>query len=87
LNKIKDIDGKLKKLSSECREFGGKSLVDKDLDQILRNTCERTKLIYNYRSKSIKMFKKFKQKLCQKFLQTNGKLFVIKPFEDLNEEN
>ncbi len=87
MSKIKDVDGKMKKLSYECREFGGKSLVDKDLDEILRNTYERAKLIYNYRSKSIKKFKKFKQKLSQKFLQTNGKLFVIKPFEDLNEEN
>jgi arsenate reductase-like glutaredoxin family protein len=67
-NKSKDFDGKLKKLSSECREFGGKGLVDKDLDEILKNTYERTKLIYNYRSKSIKKFNKYKQNISQKSL-------------------
>ncbi len=87
LSKIKDIEGKLKKLSLEYREFGGKSIVDKDLDEILRNTYERAKVIYNYRSKSTKKFKKFKENLGKKFLQTSGKLFIIKPFEDLNEEN
>jgi polyketide synthase PksR len=87
LNKFKDIDGKMKKLSSELREFGGKGLVDKDLDEILRNTYERAKVIYNYRSKSVKKLKKFKQNLGKKFLETSGKLFIIKPFEDLNEEN
>jgi hypothetical protein len=28
-----------------------------------------------------------KQTLDKKLLQTNGKLFIIKPFEDLNESN
>jgi polyketide synthase PksR len=87
LNKIKDIDGKMKKLSSELREFGGKGLVDKDLDEILRNTYERAKVIYNYRSKSVKKLKKFKQNLSQKFLETSGKLFIIKPFEESNESD
>ena len=28
-----------------------------------------------------------KQTLSKKLVQTNGKLFIIKPFEDLNERN
>ncbi len=87
LSKIKGINEKLKKLSSELREFGGKGLIDKDMDEILRHMYERAKLIYNYRLKSTKKFKKMKQTLSKKLLQTNGKLFIIKPFEDLNESN
>jgi hypothetical protein len=87
LSKIKGINEKLKKLSSQLRELAGKGLVDKDLDEILRLTYERAKVIYNYRLKSTKKFKKMKQTLSKKFLQTSGKLFVIKPFEDLNESN
>jgi hypothetical protein len=67
-NKSKHIDEKFKKLSSECREFCDKGLVDKDLDEILKNTYERTKLIYIYRSKSIKKFNKYKQNISQKSL-------------------
>jgi hypothetical protein len=87
LGKIKGINEKLKKLSSELREFGGKGLIDKDMDEILRLTYERVKLIYNYRLKLTKKFKETKQTLCKKFLKTSGKLFIIRPFEDLNESN
>jgi thioesterase domain-containing protein/acyl carrier protein len=87
LDAIKDINEKLKKISSELRDFGGKSLVDKDLDEILRNTYERGKIILNYRSKSLKKFKKIKQNLSKKFLKTNGKLFIIRPFEDSDEND
>ncbi len=57
------------------------------MDDILKYTYERAKLIYNYRSKSVKKFKKFKENLGKKFLQTNGKLFIIKPFEESNERD
>jgi acyl carrier protein len=87
LSKIKGINEKLKKLSSELREFGGKGLIDKDMDEILTHTYERAKVIYNYRLKSTKKFKKMKQTLSKKLLQTNGKLFIIKPFEGLDESN
>ncbi len=69
------------------REFGGKGLIDKDMCEILRHTYKRVKLIYNYRLKLTKKFNKMKQTLDKKLLQTNGKLFIIKPFEDLNESN
>jgi acyl carrier protein len=87
LNAINDINDKLKKVSSEMREFGGKSLVDKDLDEILKNTIERAKMIINYRIKSMKKFKHFKQNISKKFLQSKGKLFVIKPFDESIETN
>ena len=87
LSKIKGVNEKLKKLSSEFREFGGKGLIDKDMDEILKHMYERAKVINNYRLKSTKKFKKMKQTLGKKLLQTNGKLFIIKPFEDLNESN
>jgi hypothetical protein len=87
LKAIPDLNDKLKKISSELREFGGKSLVDKDLDEILKNTLERGRMTANYRMKSIKNFKKFKQNLEKKFLQSSGKLFIIEPFADLNEKS
>jgi acyl carrier protein len=82
LNAINDINEKLKRISSEMREFGGKGLVDKDLDEILKNTVERAKMIINNRIKSMKKFKRFKQNISKKFLQSKGKLFVIKPFDE-----
>jgi acyl carrier protein len=87
LKAIPNMNDKLKKISSELREFGGKSLVDKDLDEILKNTLERAKMAVNYRVKSIKNFKKFRQNLKKKFLQSNGKLFIIEPFVDLDESS
>jgi hypothetical protein len=37
--------------------------------------------------KSVKKFNQFKQSLKKKFLKLNGKLFVIKPFEESDESN
>ncbi len=87
LNAINDINDKLKKICSEMREFGGKGLVDKDLDEILRNIIERAKMILDYRIKSMKKFKNLKQNINKKFLKAKGKLFVIKPFDDSNDTN
>jgi len=87
LNSIKDTNEKLKKIGSELREFGGKSLIDKDLDEIMRNTADRSKMIVNYRMKSMNKFDKLKQSSKKKFLKSNGKLFVIKPFEESDESN
>jgi hypothetical protein len=87
MNAIKDTNEKLKKISSELKEFGGKSLVDKDLDNILKSTFERGKLIANYRIKSMKKFRQFKDDIKTKFLKSNGKLFIITPFEDSNNNS
>jgi acyl carrier protein len=86
LNSIPDTNGKLKKISTELREFGGKGLVDKDLDEILKSTIDRAKMSINYRIKSMKKLK-FKSYLERKFLKSKGKLFVIKPFEGSDEKN
>ncbi len=85
VNQIKDTNEKFKKICSELKEFGGKSLVDKDMEEILRNTVERGKLLVNYRINSMKKFKQLKQKITKKFLKTTGKLFIIKPLEDSDE--
>jgi acyl carrier protein len=85
LKAIPDMNDKLKKISSELREFGGKSLVDKDLDEILRNTLERSRMTIKYRIKSMKKFKQFRQNLEKNILKSSGKLLIIKPFEDLDE--
>ncbi|HEY6435783.1 MAG TPA: thioesterase domain-containing protein [Ignavibacteriaceae bacterium] len=87
VNSIKDTNEKLKKFGSELREFGGKSLIDKDLDEIMRNTADRSKMINNYRMKTMKKFNQLKQSLKKKFLKSNGKLFVINPFEESDESN
>jgi acyl carrier protein len=87
LSSIKGTNEKLKKFGSELREFGGKSLVDKDLDEIMINTSDRSKMVVNYRMKTMKKFNQFKQNLKKKFLKSNGKLFVIKPFEESDESN
>jgi thioesterase domain-containing protein/acyl carrier protein len=87
MNAIKDTNEKLKKISSELKEFGGKSLIDKDLDNILKSTFERGKLIANYRIKSMKKFRQFKDDIKTKFLKSNGKLFIITPFEDSNNNS
>jgi thioesterase domain-containing protein/acyl carrier protein len=85
LRPIKDDNEKLKKMMTSLKEFGGKSLVDKDMEEIFRNTAERGKLIYSYRKKSYKKFKQFKTTVKKKYLKLNGKLFIIKPFEDPDE--
>ncbi|CAG2117772.1 unnamed protein product [Medioppia subpectinata] len=74
-----DVSAKLSKLSAELREFVGKGLVSKNLDDILKNSFFRAKLFTGYR---LKMKNKLKQKalnLGKKFLQMNGKLLIIKP--------
>ncbi len=87
LNKIKDINEKLKILGSQLREFGGKTLTDKDLDEIMENTVERAKVALNYRIKSLKKFKKFNKIIGKKMLKINGNLLIIKPERDLSENN
>ena len=81
-----ELNGKLQKISSEVKEFVGKALVSKDLDEILKSAFIRAKLFVNYRLNMKKKIKQFKRNVGQKYLQMNGKLLIIKPFE-LTEEN
>ncbi len=87
LNGIESINEKIKKLSHELREFSGKSSVDDDLDEILKNTYERAKVIYNYRSNSSKNFKESDQDSGKQFLQKNEKVYIINLKEDSDESN
>ena len=41
-----DVPSKLAKISEELREFGGKGLVSKDMDEILMNSYKRAKNIH-----------------------------------------
>ena len=58
----KQLNEKLKKLSIELKEFGGKSLVSKDLDEILNDSLERGKMIIDYKKKRSKKIQNLKQK-------------------------
>ncbi|CAG2178338.1 unnamed protein product [Oppiella nova] len=76
-----DVNAKLAKLASELREFVGKGLVAKNLDEILKSSFFRAKLFSGYR---LKMKTKLKQKalnLGKKWLEMSGKLLIIKPNE------
>ena len=82
-----DLNGKLQKISSEVKEFVGKSLVSKDLDEILRNAFKRAKLFVNYRLNMKKKVKQLKRNVGQKYLEMNGKLLIIKPHEFTEEDS
>ena len=79
-----DIPSKLAKISEELREFGGKSLVSKDMDEILTNSFKRIKLFANYRLNMKKKFRQIGLTLGKKYMEMSGKLLIIKPF-DTNE--
>ena len=86
-----DLNGKLQRISSEVKEFVGKSLVSKDLDEILSNAFRRAKLFVSYRLNMKKKFKQLKRNVGQKYLQMNGRLLIVKPHElaedDINQKN
>ena len=78
-----DVPSKISKISDELKEFVGKSLVSRDLEEILLNSFKRAKLFTTYR---LNMKKKFRlgqmgDKLGKKFMEMSGKVLVIKPFE------
>ena len=79
LRSNKDFDVKVAKLASDVREFGGKSLISKDLDEILKNSIKRAKMLTNYRQQMKKKFNKVKYSIGKKYLGVSGKLLIIKP--------
>ena len=81
-----DLNGKLQKISAEIKEFAGKSMVSKDLEEILKSAFKRAKLFINHRLNMKRKYKHIKEKVGQKYLQMNGKLMIIKPHE-FNEED
>ena len=85
----KDFDGKVSKLVADIRDFGGKSLIGRDLDEILRNGIKRAKMLTNYRQNMRKKFNKMKYSIGRKYLGVSGKLLIIKPSkmaEDLQKK-
>jgi thioesterase domain-containing protein/acyl carrier protein len=87
LNAIKDIDQKIKKVVIEIKEFAGKNLIGKDMEEIFKKSLEREKLLYFQRVKIMKKVNKFKMNVKKKFLKASGKLFIIKPHEGSDEIN
>ncbi|CAG2183751.1 unnamed protein product, partial [Oppiella nova] len=88
-NSKPDVKSKLIKISDELKEFVGKSLISRDLEEILLNSHQRVKLFSNYRINLKNKFSKFTVNIGKKYLEMNGKLLIIKPqqnsvnFEDL----
>jgi fatty acid synthase len=87
LNAIRDIDQKIKKVVIEIKEFGGKDLIGKDMEEIFKNSLERGKLLYSHRLKIKNKVNKFKMNAKKKLFKASGKLFIIKPHEGSDETN
>ena len=78
-----DVPSKLAKISDELKEFVGKSLVSRDLEEILNNSFKRAKLFTTYRLNMKKKLRlgQLSDKMGKKFLEMSGKVLIIKPFE------
>jgi thioesterase domain-containing protein/acyl carrier protein len=87
IDSTKDIDEKIKKIVNELKEFGGKNLIGKDMEEIFKLSLERGKLLYNYRVKLKKKFDKMKNLMKNKYLKMNGKLLIIKPHEGSDDSD
>ena len=81
LRSNKNFDEKVAKLVTDIREFGGKSLMSKDLDEIIKNSIKRAKMLTNYRQNMRNKFNQMKYKIGKKYLEAKGKLLIIKPSE------
>ena len=76
-----DVNSKLVKISDELKDFVGKSLVSRDLEDILINSFKRAKLFSTYRYNMKNKLKKMKMDIGRKYLEMNGRLLIIKLFE------
>ncbi|CAG2164807.1 unnamed protein product [Oppiella nova] len=76
-----NIDSRIRRACNEIRDFAGKGLVAPDLEEILRNSLKRAKLLATHRSEKKKKLTKLKTKMAAKWAKLAGKLVVIKPFE------
>ena len=81
-----DVTSKLVKISDEVKDFVGKSLVSKDLEEIILNSFKRAKLFSTYRLKMKNKLKSMKMNMGRKYLEMNGHLFVIKLHEYCNTQ-
>jgi thioesterase domain-containing protein len=87
MKSAKNSDELIKKSIAELKEFGGKSLVDKDMDLIFENTVERARMLLNYRRKLTNKLKVFAMNTSKKYLQINGKLLIITPTKGSNDHH
>jgi acyl carrier protein len=87
LDSVKGVDGKIKKVVEDLKEFGGKNLIGDDMEEIFKNSLERGKLLYNYRVKLKKKIDKMNKYAKKKYVKINGKLLIIKPYEGSDESN
>ena len=81
-----DVPSKLSKIADELKEFVGKQLVSRDLEEILVNSFKRAKLFTSYRLNMKKKFKQMRYSLGKKYLEMSGKVLIIKPF-DISGDN
>ena len=81
MNSKADVPGKLAKLSDEVKEFVGKSLVSRDLEEILLNSFTRAKLFTQYRLNMKNKFKQVKLNMGRKYLEMTGRVLIIKPID------
>ena len=80
-----DVDSKINKLSADIKEFVGKGLVSKDMDEIIRNSYRRLKLLTEYRlQKQRKYTKHLKNNRNKNYLKLNGSLLIVKLLESDN---
>ncbi|CAG2105515.1 unnamed protein product [Medioppia subpectinata] len=82
-----DVTAKLNKLSSEVKEFVGKGFVSRDLDDILTNSFRRAKLFSAYRLNMKNKVKQMKLNVGKRYLEMSGKLLIIKPMTDDNNND
>ena len=87
MNTKADVEGKLVKLSDEVKEFVGKSLVSRDLEDILKNSFTRAKLFTQYRLNMKNKFKQAKINMGRKYLEMKGKVLIIKPINPIENED
>ncbi len=87
LDSIKEVDGKIKKVVEELKEFGGKNLIGNDMEEIFNNGIKRGKLLFDYRAKMKKKFKQMNKYAKKKYVKMNGKLLIIKPHDGSDDSD
>ena len=76
-----DVPSKLQKVSEELKEFVGKQLVSKDLEEILNSSFKRAKLFNTYRLNMKKNIDSKKKSFAKKFLEIRGNLLIVKALD------
>ena len=83
----KDLDGKVKKIVAEVKEFCGRGLIATDMEEIFILAVKRIHLVYNHAIKRMKKLNKLKETLGKKWIKKTVKLIVIDPFKTITRED